>query len=136
MRASRSSSQRGFSLIAAVFLIVVLAVLGAFAVRIGSTQQQTVSLSIAQARALAAANTGIEFGSQQVLNGGNCGTTTLVLTEMSLSGFTVKVGCTAVSHTALTLPKTSYALDAVAHKGAYGTPDYVSRHVTRTVTTP
>ncbi len=130
-------SQRGFSLIAAIFLIVVLAALGAFVVRIGATQQQTVSFAVLGARAAAAANAGIEFGANRALQANSCApTTTLNLTEASLAGFTVQVTCAAASHATVGPAKLSYALDATASKGIYGRPDFVSRHVARTVTAP
>ena len=138
MRHACSSPQRGFSLMAAVFLIVVLAAVGAFAVRIIATQQQTVNFSILEARALAAAKAGIEYGANQALTANTCNSPPpFVLSEMSLAGFTVKVTCAkSLPHTTSSFPKFSYALDSTATKGVYGKPDFVSRHVARTVTEP
>lgn len=130
------ASQRGFSLIAAVFLIAVLAALGTFAARIATTQQQAVNFSVLEAQALAAANSGIEYGAYRALKAGTCaGSATLP--AAGLSGFTVKVTCAPSVHpTASPATKTSYALDSTATKGTYGRPDFVSRRVARTVTTP
>ena len=133
------ASQRGFSLIAAIFLIVVLAALGAFVVRIAMTQQQTVNLSILEAQALAAANSGIEYGAYQALKAGQCANpTTLAMAGAGLAGFTVTVACVASPHVVATSPppKFSYALDSTATRGIYGQPDFVSRHVARVVTQP
>ena len=134
MRASRT---RGFSLVAALFLIVVVALLGAFAVRIGAGQQQTVNLALLSAKALAAANSGIEYGAHQALNAGSCASTTLNLTEGGLNGFTVSVTCSFTPHTVSTTAVNVYRIDATASMGAFGQPDFVSRHVYATfVDTP
>jgi MSHA biogenesis protein MshP len=111
------------SLVAAVFLIVVVAALGAFAIRVGSGQQQTVNLALLSGRALAAANSGIEWGTYEALTNDNCGNTTLNLTQAALSGFTVVVTCTSTVYT----EGTSYLITAFASSGTYGMPEYVSR---------
>ena len=131
-QAAPRAREGGFSLIAAIFLIVVLAALGMFAVRISATQQQTTNFAILEARAAAAAQAGIEFGANRALaTPSSCvGSSTLNLSEAALTGFTVKVTCTP--HTAL--PYHSYVLGSTATKGVYGKPDFVSRTATRTVT--
>jgi MSHA biogenesis protein MshP len=131
---SRLHSASGFTLVAALFLIVVVAALGAFAVRISSGQQQTVNLALLSARALAAANSGIEFGAYQALNGTGCASATLNLTEAGLNGFTVNVSCTATVHTESGGTVNVYRIDATSSAGTYGKPDYVSRHVYATFT--
>jgi len=135
--------QPGFALIPALFLIVVLGVLAVIAIRVGTGQQQTVTMSLLQARALSAAQTGIEWGAYKAL-GGNCAatstcicvaSTTLTLTEAALKGFSVIVTCAAVSFStgAATLNK-SYVLNSVATLGLYGQPGYVRRIVSGTYT--
>jgi MSHA biogenesis protein MshP len=126
---------RGFSLVAALFLIVVVAALGAFAVRIGAGQQQTVNLELLSARALAAANSGIEFGAYQALKpASSCVSATLNLTEAGASGFSVDVTCSPSSHTEGGVSVNVYRIDATAYAGTYGTPDFVSRRVYATFT--
>src|ERR1700692_4442838 len=90
--------QSGFALIPALFLIVVLGALAAVAIRVGMGQQQAVTMSLLEARALSAAQTGIEWGAYQALNGGSCvASTTLTLTEAALNGFSVTITCAAVT---------------------------------------
>jgi MSHA biogenesis protein MshP len=127
------TSSAGFSLIAALFLIVVVAALGAFAVRIGSGQQQTVNLALLSARALSAANSGIEFGANRAL-AGSCAGATLNLTEAGLNGFTVTVTCTVATHAENNIAVSVYRIGATAVAGTYGMPDYVSRYVYATFT--
>jgi MSHA biogenesis protein MshP len=114
------------SLVAAIFLIVVVASLGAFAVRLGMGQHQTVNLALLSSRALSAANAGIEWSAHQALKpGGSCSNATLTLTQAALAGFTVNVSCAATAFTEGTL----YEMSSSARYGNYGQPDYVSRTV-------
>jgi MSHA biogenesis protein MshP len=122
--------QSGIALVAALFLIVVVASLGAFAVRIGSSQQQTVNLALLGSRALAAANSGIEWAANQALGPTpSCASGDLNLTEGALNGFIVTVTCSATVHNEGGAPITIYVIDSFARAGVYGTPDYVSRRV-------
>lgn len=122
--------QSGIALVAALFLIVVVASLGAFAVRIGAGQQQTVNLALLGGRALAAANSGVEWAANQALGAAPvCANGTLTLTEGALNGFTVTVTCSATAHSEGTTMVNIYTIDSFAQAGVYGTPDYVSRRV-------
>ncbi len=128
----------GFALIAAIFVTLVLAALAAFAVRIGATQQQTADFGMLNARAQAAADSGIEYGLNQALVHGSCPgpSTTLSPTAAGLKGFTVVVTCTVTNHQIGAGPTTyhAYALTSVAQLGTYGTSGYVARTAVRTVT--
>ena len=128
--ATRRGKQAGMALVAALFLMVVVASLGAFAVRIGAGQQQTVNLALLGTRAMAAASSGIEWAAYQALIGGvACPSGTLSLTEGALSGFTVTVTCNVRSHAEGSGTVNIYVVEAFASKGSYGTPDYVSRRI-------
>ena len=120
---------RGFSLVAALFLVVVVAALGVFAVRIGMGQQQTVNLALLGARALAAANSGIEYGAYQALSAATCANTTLNLNEAGVNGFSVTVSCSSTAHAESAATVNVYRIEALATYGTYGQPDYVSRRV-------
>ena len=126
---------RGFALVPALFLIVVLGALAVIAVRVGTGQQQAVAMSLQEARALAAAQAGIEWGAYQSIGGGNgacAASTTLNLTEASLAGFTVTVTCTATTFANGAATAYSYVLKATAVTGIYGQPGYVRRVVSGT----
>lgn len=121
--------QRGAALVVALFLVVVLAALGAVAVRMTAIQQQTVNLALLSERAMLAARSGIQWGAHRALTAGVCAPGTLALTEAGLSGFDVSVACTSSSHAEGASTTTVYRLVAFAQAGAYGQPDYVSRRV-------
>ena len=124
--------QSGFALIPALFLIVVLGALAAVAIRVGTGQQQTVTMSLMQARALSAAQTGIEWGAYRALGGSCVASTTLTLTEAALNGFSVIVTCAAVTFWTGAATNTSYVLNSAATSGLYGQPGYVRRVVSGT----
>lgn len=142
--------QCGFSLISAIFLLVVIAALGAFAVSLSTTQQQSAALDVLGIRAYHASRAGIEWGAYQVLPnslvaGGfaaKCqapGGTSAVLATLpnTLANFQVQVGCTgtAVSEAGATL--TMYQLTSTATTpGAASTPNYVERQISVTIAQP
>lgn len=134
------AGQAGFSLVAAVFLIVVLAALAAFAVQVAMSQAQGANMELLQAQAQAAAQTGIEYGANIALQSPAPGTcranTTLRLNQPGLAGFVVTLSCVRTTHQIGAGPTTyyAYALTSSASHGSYGSTDYVARKVTRNVT--
>jgi len=127
------SAQRGFSLVPALFLLVVLAALGVVAVRLMGVQQQTVVLAMQSSRAYAAARSGVDWSAYQALVNGSCTSTTLALTEAGLAGFSVDTSCSNTIHTEGPNTVRVYVIEAFAWSGSYGTPDYVSRRIRSTV---
>ncbi len=124
----------GFALVPALFLLVVLGALGLVAIRVGTGQQQTVTMGLMQAGALSAANSGIEWGAYEALHGSCAASTTLALTEGALNGFAVVVTCTATVFTDGAGTSNSYVIHATATSGSYGQPGYVRRAVSGTFT--
>jgi MSHA biogenesis protein MshP len=122
-------SQQGFSLITALFLIVVVSLLVAVGVRIGLGSQQTLDGELLGARALAAADAGIEWAAHRALVDNTCASTTLNLSEAALQGFRVDVTCSAIAHTVGADTIQVYALESFAAFGVYGQPGYTSRRV-------
>jgi MSHA biogenesis protein MshP len=90
----RRKPERGVSMISAIFLLVVIAVLGAYIASVSTTQHSTATLDLQGSKAYQAAYAGIQFGAYQVIqNGGACATTSIGLTGV-LAGFAVTVQCT------------------------------------------
>ena len=89
--------QQGFALATAIFLLVVLAALGAAMLTFSSAQHVGSAMDVQGARALQAARAGIEWGAYQALRGTGCGGTTL-----ALDGFSVTVTATPTASGALT----------------------------------
>ena len=136
-RLHRMQQGNGFALVAALFLIIVLAALGLFAVKISSTQQQSIDLELLGARAQAAADSGIEYAASQLFkNGKTCANiiaAPLNFTQGALKGFSAQFTCVLSSHTDGIATHTVYELISTATYGTYGTTNYVSRQQKRTV---
>jgi MSHA biogenesis protein MshP len=107
--------QKGFSIVPAIFLLVVLALLGAFIVSVTGIQQSSGQLDVLGVRAYQSARAGMEWGASQVLdpnntlNAGSCSPIAmpscpaspqnLPALAGSLSGFTVTVTCAQTADT-------------------------------------
>jgi MSHA biogenesis protein MshP len=128
------AAQRGFSLVTAIFLLVVLAGLAVYAVRINTLQGQGVTEGLRAAQAFHAARSGVEWAAYRALSGGVCAPATLSLTEAGTNGFTVSVACSQSTHTEGTSTVRVFVFDVHAEAGAYGGPDYVSRRVQAKIT--
>lgn len=129
MRPNQAQSQRGVSLLAALFLITVLALLGGAAARLAGVGAQTVTISVLSARALHAAVSGAEWGAYQALVNGSCTPATLNMSAAGVAGFQVEVTCSASVFVDGGLTVTSYTIESFAQFGIYGEPDYVSRRI-------
>lgn len=126
--------QQGFSLVSAIFLLVVIAALGTFAVTLSTTQQQSAALDVMGARAYQAAHAGIEwaaFGVSQPASGvqwAGCAPTPLGALGGTLAPFAVTVNCAAASHVEGTSTVWIYDVNAVAQTaGSPGDTGYVER---------
>lgn len=125
---------RGFSLVAAIFLLVVLAALGAFMITIAAVERWTTASAVQSARAYQAAEAGIEWGVAQavpLVGASNCAASP----PFALGGFTVTVACVATAHTEGGVNFNVYAITstAVSTGVALGTPNYFSRTLQITV---
>jgi MSHA biogenesis protein MshP len=129
----RARLWHGFALIPALFLIVVVGVLAAVAVRVTTAQQETVSLALQQARALSAARAGIDWAAYKAING-SCAGGTLNLSAASLAGFTVVVTCASTAYTDGAGSFQAFTIASTATYGNYGTADFVRRVVRATFT--
>lgn len=149
-------AMRGFSLPAAIFLLVVLAVLGAAVVTVSTTQQIGSALDVQGTRAYQAARAGIEWGLYQRLQGtwkpapqptpptlanDPCSTTqtsplVLPVTATTLAGFTVSITCTAMVDTTNSGPTVATITATACNQATCpGTPTstYIERRLKVTI---
>jgi Tfp pilus assembly protein PilX len=116
------------SLIVALFLIVVLALLAAFAVSIGNSQRQQTNLQLTADRALQAAHAGTEWAATRALVNNSCvASSTLNLTQAALTGYTVTVTCDAKPHAEGAVNYNVYDITAFAQYGSFGAAGYASK---------
>ena len=88
---------QGFAIITAIFILVVLAVLGAFMVNVSTNQHIGSALDVQGVRAYQAARAGIEWGLYQKLINTSCVSvppSSFSPTATTLAGFKVTVTCT------------------------------------------
>lgn len=125
---------QGFLLPAAIFLVVILAALGAYAVNISTLQQASSAQDVQGARAYQMARAGVEWAAFQVLAPGtaNLGNCPASPSSLVMEGFTVSVSCTrsadffeqGTDHTIA-----MYDIVATATFGTVGTAGYIERQV-------
>jgi hypothetical protein len=126
--ASIPKPQRGAALVSVIFLIVVVATLGAFALRTGANQREATNLSIQEIRAEAAALTGVQYGVKMVQMSTPCPAFVPLPNspyDPGMSGFRVQLSCQAL----VIVPGTTsaYLVTAIAQFGAFGSAGYVQR---------
>jgi len=119
---------RGFALVAALFLLVVLGTLGAYAVRLNMSQQGGADLDLASTRAEAALQSGIEYAAARLLTVSDCAAIPLTPNDLPLPhGFSVTYTCTDETQVANLPTVNVFSVTATATRGLYGSPDFVSR---------
>jgi MSHA biogenesis protein MshP len=128
-------SQAGFTLITALFLLIVVAGLSVYMITIRNVQQSTVVFAQQGARAMLAARAGIEWGIYESVVSGNCNdpNPAFSATGTALSAYSITVVCTTSAHIEAGVTINTYVLTSTAETGAYGTLDYVSRRLRATV---
>jgi len=124
--------QDGFSLITAIFLLVVVAALVAYVTNIRVVQQTTLLYGVQGARATQAARSGVEWGIYQSIVNGSCvGSTNF--SDAVFAGFNIEVRCGQTTHIEGITPIDTFQLTAIASTGSYGSLDYVQRRIQATV---
>jgi MSHA biogenesis protein MshP len=130
---------RGFSLVSAIFLMVVLVILGVSLVTISAVQHTTAAQLLQAARANYAARAGADWVASQ--GSGWCAAGPYPMASSftlpaPMSGFTIGVSCTRTSHTLDTATQQYFVVDITASSGTYGGPDYVRRKLRTKVLVP
>ena len=123
--------ERGMSLVVALFVVVVLGLLAAFAVSIGTSQRETSNLRLAADRAVQAAKAGTEWaGTRALVNNACAASSVLTLNQGALNGFRVTVRCSATSHIEGATSYRVFDITSLAQYGRFGAAGYVSKTLT------
>ena len=126
--------QSGFTLVTALFLLIVVSLLSVYLINFRNVQQSTVVFGQQGARAMQAAHTGIEWGIyESVVNGICVLNPPFTASGTALSAYNISVTCSSSVHTEGTVLVTTYRLTSEAQTGTYGTLDYVYRSMQATV---
>ncbi len=135
--------QAGFALVSAIFILVILTLVGAFIVSIASLSRSSDNLGTQGTRAYYAARSGLEWGIYQVAPGGgsppyNCpaSSTTLVFSQSTLNGFSATVTCVQNQFQEGGTSYNVFQITSFAQYGATQSLDYVSRRLYATIIQP
>jgi len=123
-------AQKGITLIGAIFVLVIVALLGTYIVKIADVQRQSVVSNLLTARAYQAANAGLEWTISRVINHNSC-LASNTLTE-TINGFTVHTSCSSLLSGGYDEAGTIiniYKLTSRSELGTYGTNNYISREL-------
>ena len=124
-------SQHGFAAIAAMFLVVVLAALGAYMVAFSNTQQITSAQDVQGSRAYWAARFGLEWAVGSV----PAGATACWATKppASRDGFALTISCSVNSYAEGAATVYIFQLTSVASVGTVGSVGYIERSISTSV---
>lgn len=132
-------TQTGFTLITALFLLVVVALLSVYMINFSSVQHTTLVYGVQGARAMQAARTGLEWGINRSITNSACPTSPTTFSTSGagqLDSFQIRVECNSSDHYEGSIPVRTYRLVSSAQVGTFGSLDYVFRSLQASVSTP
>ncbi len=130
-------TRSGFTILGAIFLLVILSAAGAAMLRVAGVQRTTTSYDLLGARAYYAARSGIEWAIHEAVDSGACAASAAFsLNEVALDGFDLEVTCTATIHVQAAQSTTVYRVVSEAERGVFGTRDYARRQLEATIAIP
>jgi len=117
---------RGMALVAAIFLLVVLAALGTALMTVSGVQHASYAQQIAAARVHYAARAGLEWAAWQAIVDapGGCPAGASAFT---LDGIDLAVSCARTNHAVGAAVVPYYVVDVEARRGAWGNVDFAAR---------
>lgn len=127
--------QSGFSLISAIFIIVVLASVAGYMFQVSTIQLTTTGQAIGGARAYRAADAGIQWAVRYAVENSGGGSPHAEATDncndirntsFNVNGYAVSLNCSTYLFSD-PQDRSIYKVTATASRGSPGTPDYVSR---------
>lgn len=135
-----NKKQQGFSIMAAVFILGILALSMSYILSMAALARYSNNLALQGVRAYYAARTGIEVATFQALNGGTCSAfTTLPTMTGTLAPFLVTTICSSTTFIQSGVTYTNYLIKSYGNRAGIlsnsGLPDYVVRQVNTVITT-
>jgi len=121
---ARIHAQSGFAIAAAIFLIVVLALLAVGMVQISSTSHTSLSQEYTSARAYMAARSGLQWGMYQAIYTGS-GNSTLTFSNGALAGTQANI----ISNSSSVDGNTFFTIDAAGSYGNNSDAEYSLRQL-------
>ena len=131
---------QGFSLLGAIFILIILAVAGIYLMKLGGVQQQITLYNILDVRAKLAVESAFELSASRLKNQttSDCENTSYQFDKRhkALEGFNVSIHCLKTIKNNQNPQKVAYQLQAVASKGKFGDQNYVSHQETKWIILP
>ena len=123
------NKQTGFSIVMAIFILIILSLLGSYMVKLSGVQHATSVFSIKSARAYQAAKAGIGWAVARIYSGGNCSNISSAspLSFTDINGFSVSLTCSSQSFSEGIDNPIVYKITAFSEFGAYSSANYISR---------
>ena len=134
--------QRGFTLVMAIFIVLVLRLLGTYMLCLSGVQYSTTSYALQSARAYQAGRAGLGWATATINNesadGKGCSAintkSVLTPTDIDMQGFTITLTCVQSQlYTEGSDFYYIYKITALSEFGDYGSVDYVSRKLEKSV---
>ena len=129
-------AQKGFSIIVAVVLIVLFALIGGYMATLTSVGSLNTTVSASGMQAWFAARSGIEWAVRDlIIGGGGCPGTSFSLAGGNTGDFSVSITCSPASFTEAGIGTYNvYQLTSTATRGSAGSIGYVSRQLDVSIT--
>ncbi len=123
------NKQSGFSIVMAIFILIILSLLGSYMVKLSGVQHATSVFAIQSARAYQAAKAGIGWSVARISSGGNCSNITSAspLSFTDINGFSVSLTCSSQNFSEGIDNPIVYKITAFSEFGAYNSANYISR---------
>jgi len=119
--------QKGITLIGAIFVLIIVSLLGQYLVTISSVQRQTSILSLQSSRAYQAANAGVEWAIAYIVTNHTC-PTSAPTSYTGLTGFIITTSCNNLGNFDENgIISNVYQISTTSQFSTYGQVDYVSR---------
>jgi MSHA biogenesis protein MshP len=133
----KTAPQQGFAMVSAIFLMVVLGLLGGLMITMSNSQQIGAVRDTLGTRAYYAARAGLEWGLYRATQNGSCAASTPLPAAVNATGFAVQVACVAMGPydeggTSVTV----YQVTATATTGTLGRHDHAERQLQAVVSRP
>ena len=124
-----SRFQRGFAAVAAIFLVVLLAALGAFMVTFSNSQQLSSAQDVQGTRAYWAARAGLEWAIVNIAVCTNPASTPMAGAPATINGYTMVISCTFSTYTDAGNTVNIFLIASNASVGTVGAVGFIERNV-------
>jgi MSHA biogenesis protein MshP len=124
-------SEQGFTLVMAIFILVVASLLGAYMARLQGVQQMTAAYALQASRAYLFAKVGLDWATARLNQGGSCTDVNAqtALTFPDMLGFSVRLTCSSQTFNEGSKTPVIYHLHALSQFGGYDDPNYAARQL-------